>query len=61
MPTIITDRVHIDCYGSVDLQAQLFTILEAHGFNLETLNDKPYQTKKGKIGQYRKLKITRNA
>ena len=60
MPCPITDEVKIQLYGDGEMQKQLCILLEGHGFNVQTLTDKPYETKKGRTGQYRSIKITRN-
>jgi len=60
MPCPITDEVSVQLYGDGEMQKQLCIILEGHGFTISTQTDKPYETKKGKTGQYRKLNITRN-
>lgn len=58
MPCPIKDEVDVQLYGDGEMQKQLLVVLEGHGFIINTQTDKPYETKKGKTGQYRKLKIT---
>ena len=60
MSNPITDEVKVQLFGDGEMQKQLCILLENHGFNLQTLDNKPYETKKGKSGQYRSIKITRN-
>lgn len=59
MPCPITNEVDVQLYGDGELQRQLLLLLEGHGFKLTTKTDKPYETKKGKTGQYRQIKITK--
>ena len=55
----ITNEVDVQLYGDEEMQKQICILLEGHGFSVNTQTDKPYETKKGKTGQYRKLKLTR--
>ena len=54
----ITNEVDVQLYGDGGMQKQICALLEGHGFSVNLQTDKPYETKKGKTGQYCKLKIT---
>ena len=59
MPCPITDEVTLQLYGDGEMQKQALTVLEGHGFKVKTDADKPYETKRGRTGQYRKITLTR--
>lgn len=60
MSNPITDEVKVQLFGDGEMQKQLCVLLENQGFNLQTLDDKSYETKRGMSGQYRSIKITRS-
>ena len=60
MACIIENEVNIQLFGDPKLQDKIVSILEAHltgELTLKLITDKPYETKKGKQGQYRKLTL----